>query len=53
MVENLEALNEIWRQILSDEVKAWVIFKNGTCVVCREPKKDLREYAIDLMKNME
>ena len=52
MVDDIAALNEIWKQILSDEVKAWVIFKNGTCVVCRESDKDVREYAIELMKNM-
>ena len=52
MVDNIAALNEIWRQVLSDEVKAWVIFKNGTCVVCRESDKDAREYATELMKNM-
>ena len=52
MIDDIAALNEIWRQVLSDEVKAWVIFKNGTCVVCRESDKDAREYAIELMKNM-
>ncbi len=52
MVDDIAALNEIWRQVLSDEVKAWVIFKNGTCVVCRESDKDPRKYATDLMKNM-
>ncbi len=40
MADDLTALNEIWRQVLSDEVKAWVIFKNGTCVVCRDSEKD-------------
>ena len=52
MVDDIAALNEIWRQVLSDEIKAWVIFKNGTCVVCRESDKDAREYATELMKNM-
>ncbi|MGY5860268.1 MAG: hypothetical protein RTU63_12940 [Candidatus Thorarchaeota archaeon] len=52
MVVDIEALNEIWRQVFSNEVKAWVIFKNGTCVVCRESDKDPSEYATDLMKNM-
>jgi hypothetical protein len=52
MVEDIAALNEIWKQIISDAVKAWVIFKNGTCVVCRDSNKDPREYATNLMKNM-
>ena len=52
MVDDITALNEIWKQIFSDEVKSGVIFKNGTCVVCRESDKDPRKYATDLMKNM-
>ena len=50
MVKDIAALNEIWRQILSEVVKAWVIFKHGTCVVCRDSTLDPREYALDLMK---
>ncbi|TFH05683.1 MAG: hypothetical protein E4H14_12270 [Candidatus Thorarchaeota archaeon] len=52
MVDDIDTLKEIWRQVLSEDVKAWVIFKNGTCVVCRESDKDPSEYATKLMKNM-
>ncbi|MGY5880062.1 MAG: hypothetical protein RTV31_07410 [Candidatus Thorarchaeota archaeon] len=52
MTEDIEALNNIWSQVLSEEVKAWVIFKHGTCVVCRDLEQDPRQYATDLMKNM-
>lgn len=52
MVENLDKLNKIWREILLDEAKTWVIFRHGTCVVCSNPVQNPREYAINLMKKM-
>lgn len=52
MVKDLEKLNRIWREILVEEVRTWVVFKNGTIVVCRNQDKEPREYAIDLMKTM-
>ena len=52
MAKDLEKLNRIWREILLDEVKTWVIFKHGTCVVCRDPLQEPREYATNLMKKM-
>ena len=51
MIEDIEALSTIWRKILPETMKTWVIFKNGTTIVCSEPDKDPREYALDLMKN--
>ena len=51
MDEEVRTLNETWRKILPEESKTWVIFKNGTVVICSEPDKDPREYALDLMKN--
>lgn len=52
MVVDLEKLNKIWREILLSEVKTWVIFKHGTCVVCSDPGQDPREYATNLMKTL-
>jgi hypothetical protein len=52
MIRDVNTLNSIWRKILAKEIKIWVIFKNGTIVVCRDPDKNPREYAIELMKNM-
>jgi len=46
------SLNEIWRMILREDIKRWVIFRHGTVVVCTNPDVDIREYAIDLMKKM-
>ncbi|MFW9844884.1 MAG: hypothetical protein ACFFEV_09930 [Candidatus Thorarchaeota archaeon] len=52
MVQDIASLNEIWKEVLSDQVKGWAIFKQGTCVVYRNLDQNPREYAIELMKNM-
>ena len=52
MVIDIEVHNQVWREVLSDEIQVWVIFENGTCVICRDANKDPKEYAIDLMKKM-
>jgi len=52
MVNDIEALNKVWREVLSDEINVWVIFENGTCVVCRDLDQDPERYAIELMKTM-
>jgi hypothetical protein len=52
MDEDLENLIGVWHKILTEDVKTWVMFKNGTIVVCSEPDKNPRDYAINLMKTM-
>jgi hypothetical protein len=43
-------MEELWRQIITGEGKSWVLFANGTCVVLVEPDQDLREQALELMR---
>ncbi|MGY5852574.1 MAG: hypothetical protein RTU92_03320 [Candidatus Thorarchaeota archaeon] len=45
-----QRLIDLWRLILKPG-RSWVLFEQGTCVVCTDPEQDPREYAIDLMKN--
>ncbi len=52
MIIDIEAQNRVWREVLSDEIKVWVIFENGTCVICRKEDQDPKEYATELMKKM-
>jgi len=49
---NIAALNEIWRKILHEDIKRWVIFKHGTIVTCKNPDVDIKEYALELMRTM-
>ena len=39
-----------WQRILQGQGKSWVVFENGTCVVLMEPSGDLKEQAIELLK---
>ena len=40
----------IWRSIIRRELKSWVLFKNGTCVILVDPPPDLAAQAISLLK---
>ncbi|MHA1576740.1 MAG: hypothetical protein ACTSU3_05210 [Candidatus Thorarchaeota archaeon] len=50
IVDDIDALNSIWRSILPDEVKKWVIFKYGTIVICHEDDKDPSEHGLEVMR---
>ena len=50
IVDDVSALNSIWRSILPKEVNRWVIFKYGTCVLCHEDDKDPSEHALEVMR---
>lgn len=39
-----------WRRILSGEPKSWVLFRQGTSVLLKQPEADLRAQAIELMR---
>ena len=41
---------EVWHKIIVGEHKSWVLFRNGTCVVLKEPTTDLRAEALELMR---
>ncbi len=41
---------EVWRQIITDARKSWVLFENGTCVILMQPGDDLAAQAVALMK---
>ncbi|MHA2424898.1 MAG: hypothetical protein ACXAEF_08930 [Candidatus Thorarchaeota archaeon] len=49
-VENVLELNAIWRSILPEEVRKWVIFKYGTTVLCLDDEKDPTDHALEVMK---
>lgn len=42
-------LIEIWQNIVGRNT-GWVLFENGTCVVCREPRSNVRMHAIKTLK---
>ena len=31
---------DVWRRIIADPEKSWVLFDNGTCVILVEPVED-------------
>ncbi|KAF9893959.1 hypothetical protein FE257_008930 [Aspergillus nanangensis] len=39
----------IWRQILLDPKKSWVLFEHGTCVILMQPAEDLATQAKEIM----
>jgi hypothetical protein len=43
-------LVEVWRKIIVGDHKSWVLFRNGTCVIFKEPTTDLRAKALELMR---
>jgi hypothetical protein len=42
--------SEVWRRIIIEARKSWVLFENGTCVILMEPGDDLAVHAVALMK---
>ncbi|HST05083.1 MAG TPA: hypothetical protein VLQ48_10140 [Chloroflexia bacterium] len=42
-------LVEIWRKLVSDPQKSWVLFEHGTCVVLPQPGADLAAQATALL----
>ncbi len=45
-----EILIDVWRRLLADPRKSWVLFEHGTCVVLTAPDGKLAEQATDLLK---
>ena len=44
-----QRLIELWRKIIKPD-RSWVLFEHGTCVVCTDPERDPKEYAIEILK---
>jgi hypothetical protein len=42
---------EHWRRIIQGPTKSWVMFAHGTCVILMKPESELRQQAIDLLRN--
>ena len=42
-------LVEVWRQIIIDQDRSWVLFGNGSCVLLTEPGDDLAKSAVELL----
>ncbi|MDX3537637.1 hypothetical protein PV721_25355 [Streptomyces sp. MB09-01] len=45
-----EMLVDVWRRILIDPRKSWVLFEQGTCVVLTAPEGVLAEQATEILK---
>src|SRR5262249_20350975 len=41
---------DVWRRIIIDPQKSWVLFENGTCVILVDPGEDLIVQATALMR---
>jgi len=41
---------DVWRRIVIDARKSWVLFENGTCVIFAEPGDDLAGQAVALLR---
>ena len=46
---NMDLVN-IYKKIIIDPSKSWVLFKNGTCVMLLNPEEDVRAQAIKILK---
>ncbi|OJJ53355.1 hypothetical protein ASPSYDRAFT_36298 [Aspergillus sydowii CBS 593.65] len=44
-----EDLAAIWRDILQNDKKSWVLFEHGTCVILMEPTGDLAAQATEFL----
>ncbi|MET7451544.1 hypothetical protein ABZT03_06530 [Streptomyces sp. NPDC005574] len=45
-----EALIDVWRRLLTDPRKSWVLFEHGTCVVLTASEGDLAEQATEILR---
>jgi hypothetical protein len=48
--KGLEALVDIWRQLITDDTKPWALFQNGTVVVLEDPAENIAQAAVSIMK---
>ncbi|MEU4119049.1 hypothetical protein AB0F71_31710 [Kitasatospora sp. NPDC028055] len=46
---NTEILVDVWKRLLTDPRKSWVLFEHGTCVVLTVPDGDLAEQATKIL----
>lgn len=47
---DVQAMVSGWQRILEGLGKSWVVFENGTCMALTAPQGDLKEQAIELLK---
>ncbi|NHJ38414.1 MAG: hypothetical protein FK731_00170 [Asgard group archaeon] len=50
MDENFDDQVVIWRNIIKDKLKIWVLFEYGTCVIIKQPENDIQSQAKELLK---
>jgi hypothetical protein len=50
MSDNVNDLITAYRRIILGDQKSWVLFKNGTCVILMQPGDNLRQQAIELLR---
>lgn len=46
----MDDLVTIYRKIIKGSQKSWVLFENGTCVILMKPESDLKQQAIELLR---
>ena len=47
--KGVEALVDIWRQLITDGTKPWALFQNGTVVVLEDPAENIAQGALSIM----
>ncbi|CRG91070.1 hypothetical protein PISL3812_08118 [Talaromyces islandicus] len=40
---------DLWRRLLDNNTKSWVLFEHGTCLVLMQPESDLGKQAREIM----
>lgn len=45
-----EMLTDVWRRLLADPHKSWVLFEHGTCVVLMAPDGESAEQATEILR---
>lgn len=48
--EKQKSLIDIWRILVDDDQKNWVMFEHGTCIVLNDPQDDLEAQALEILK---
>jgi len=48
--EKQKSLIDVWRILVDDDQKSWVMFEHGTCIVLNDPQEDLEVQALDILK---
>ena len=48
--EKLHSLIDVWRSIINDNTKSWILFEHGTCIVIQESQEDIEAQALKILE---